>query len=62
MNWGVGILPEKKAYTIERFGKYVKEFCMELVYLKKKEDKISLLCKLITKMIRDAADDNVGIL
>ena len=24
MNWGVGIVPEKKAYIIERFGKYVK--------------------------------------
>ena len=31
------------------------EFCTELVHLKKKEDKISLLCKLLTKMRRDAA-------
>lgn len=24
MNWGLRIVPEKRAYVIERFGKYVK--------------------------------------
>lgn len=24
MNWGIRIVPEKKAYVVERFGRYVK--------------------------------------
>ena len=36
------------------------EFCTEMIHLKKKEDIISLLCKVLTKMIHNAVIGDSG--
>ncbi|XP_015944985.1 uncharacterized protein LOC107470118 [Arachis duranensis] len=43
MNWGIRVVPEKKAFVIERFGKYVKTLPSGIHFLNITKDNVTIL-------------------